>query len=116
MLGALAACFLVHLEVVDKFAVLVGMVAFSRYVLMGKAWHIMVFIVGHGRSWRDSGSCRAPLLAATTTVSSAALSTLTFFREACCHNIWGVLLLRRAIYFVIVVIPLSTILDVGCLQ
>jgi hypothetical protein len=92
------------------------MVAFSRYVLMGKAWHITVFIIGHGRSWRDSGSRRAPLLAATATASSATLSTLTFFGEACCHNIWGLLLLRRAIYFVIVFIPPSTILDVGCLQ
>jgi hypothetical protein len=62
MLGALVACFLVRLEVIDKFKVLVGVIEFSRFVPMGKAWHVAILIVGYGRSWCGGGSYRAPLL------------------------------------------------------
>jgi hypothetical protein len=50
--AALEASFLIRLEVIDKFAVPVGVIALSQSVAMGETWHITVFVVGHGGGWR----------------------------------------------------------------
>jgi hypothetical protein len=49
--AALETSFLIRLEVIDKLAVPVGVVALSQSVTMGKTWHIVVFIVRHGGGW-----------------------------------------------------------------
>jgi hypothetical protein len=79
--GAFVASFLVRLDVIDKLAVPVGVIALSRGILTGEARHVAVLIVGYGSSRRCSGSCRAPRLAATGATSPAALSTLALLGE-----------------------------------
>jgi hypothetical protein len=105
---------LVRLEVVEKLAVLVGVVALPCCVPVGKAWHVAVLIIGYGGSRCGGRSCGTPLLA-TAATSTAVLSALTFFGKGCCHHVRCVLFLRWALPFVVVV-PLSSILDGGCLQ
>jgi hypothetical protein len=80
---------------------------------MGKAWHVAVFIVGHGGRLHHSGSYGAPRLATAGTASPAALATLTFVGEGCCHHIRSLLLFYWILPFVVV--PLSSILDGGSL-
>jgi hypothetical protein len=53
--AALEASFLIRLEVVDKLAVPVGVVALSRSVTMGETWHIAVFVVRHGADGAKAG-------------------------------------------------------------
>jgi hypothetical protein len=43
--GAFVASFLVRLYIIDEFAVPVGVIALSRSIPMGEAWHVTVFIV-----------------------------------------------------------------------
>jgi hypothetical protein len=112
--GAFVASFLVCLDVIDKPAVLVGVIALSRGIPMGEAQHIAVLIVGHERSRHRSGSCGAPRLTAVGNVSPSLLSTLALLGEGCCHHIRSVLFFGRTLPFV--TIPLSSILDGGCLQ
>jgi hypothetical protein len=85
-------------------------IAISCCVPMGKAWHVVVLIVGHGTSRCHRGSCGALWLTAAGTAPPAALSTLTFLREGCCHHIRSVLFFEWTLPFV-VVIPPSSILD-----
>jgi hypothetical protein len=82
---------------------------------MGEAWHIAVFIVGHGGGWCQSGSSRAPQLTTASTASSATLAALTFIGKGCGHHIWSLLLFWRILSF-IAIVSLSSILDGGSLQ
>jgi hypothetical protein len=113
--AAFEASFLIRLEVFDKLAVPVGVVALSGSVAMGKTWHIAVFVVRHGSGWRRSGSCRTPRLAAATSASSAALAALTFVSKGCGHHVRSLRLFWRILPFV-AAIPLSSVLDGGSLQ
>jgi hypothetical protein len=113
--AVLEASFLIHLEVIDKLAVPVGVVALSRGVTMGKTWHIAVFVVRHRGGWRRSGSGRTPRLTTTTSASSATLAALALVSKGCGHHVrslgffWRILTLVAAI-------PLSSVLDGGSLQ
>jgi hypothetical protein len=115
MPAALEASFLIRLEVVDKLAVPVGVIALSRSITMGETWHIAVFVVRHGGGWRRSGSCRTPRLATASTVSPAALAALALVNEGCGHHIRSLLLFWWILSFV-AAIPLSSVLDGGSLQ
>jgi hypothetical protein len=71
-------------------------IAFSRRIPIGKAWHVAIFIIGHWSIWRGGKSLSATLLATHATAFLAALSALASFRKGHCYQIWCVLLLRRA--------------------
>jgi hypothetical protein len=58
-LVAFVASFLVLLDVIDKLAVPIGVIALFRGIPMGEARHAAVLVVGYGSSRRHSGSCRA---------------------------------------------------------
>jgi hypothetical protein len=113
--AALEASFLICLEVIDKLAVPVGVVALSRSVTMGETWHIAVFVVRHGGGWRRSGSCRTSRLATATAASPAALAALALVSKGCGHHFRSLLLFWRIPPFV-AAIPLSSVLDGGSLQ
>jgi hypothetical protein len=113
--AAFEASFLVHLEVIDKLAILVGVVALSRRVTMGKTWHIAVFVVGHRGGWRRSGSCRTPRLATATSASPATLAALALVSKGCGHHVGSLRLFWWILPFV-AAIPLSSVLDGGSLQ
>jgi hypothetical protein len=72
---------LVCLDVIDKLAVIVGVIALARGIPMGEARHVTVLIVGYGSSRRRSGSYRAPRLATTGAASPTVLSTLAILGE-----------------------------------
>jgi hypothetical protein len=106
---------LICLEVIDKLAVPVGVVALSRSVTIGKTRHIAVFIVRHRGGWRHSGSCRTSRLATACAASFVTLPTLALVSEGCGHHIQSLLLFRRILPF-IAAIPLASVLDGGSLQ
>jgi hypothetical protein len=83
--------------------------------MMGKTWHIVVFVVGHWGGWRQSGSCRTPRLATATSASPAALAALSLVSKGCGYHVRSLRLFWRILPFV-AAIPLSSVLDGGSLQ
>jgi hypothetical protein len=112
--AALEASFLIRLEVIDKLAIPVGVVALSRSIAMGKTWHIAIFVVRHGGGWHRSGSCGTPWLAIATTASPAALASLALVSKGCGHHVRSLQLFWWILPFV-AAIPLSSVLDGGSL-